>query len=209
MNMFSTKFLPGVFAAVVLGASPCIADGDFYDDSANDEFYKETAKESGVYALVGAGMGDSNEITYTNTDFNVAPGFSWETGIGYRFNPNLRVEATYGQNKFDVDHSALIDHMTAKSFFLTGLYDIDNDSKLTPYVGLGIGSTNLDTDASTDDNDTSISYQGKGGISYDLTDKIDVYGELTYQIVDDTNIGDTNVDSIKIWRGQLGLRFYF
>ena len=60
--MFSKKLLPGVFAAVVLGASPCIADGDFYDDLADEELYQEPAKDNGVYVLLGAGIGDAKEI---------------------------------------------------------------------------------------------------------------------------------------------------
>ena len=103
----------------------------------------------------------------------------------------------------------MFDDVTAKNFFLTGLYDIDNDSKITPYVGLGIGAANVDTDATTDDSDTSISYQGKAGLSYDLADKVDIFGELTYQAIDDTNIGNTDIQAIKLWRGQVGLRFFF
>ncbi len=207
--MFSKKLLPGLFAAVVLGASPCIADGDFYDDLADEELYQESAKDNGVYVLLGAGIGDAKEITYSATDFSVGSRFAFETGIGYRFNPNLRVEATYGRNKLDVDGSGLFDDVIAKSFFLSGLYDFDNDSKITPYVGLGIGSSNVDTDATTDDDDTSISYQGKGGLSYDLSEKVDVFGELTYQIIDDTNIGNKDIDAIRLWKGQLGIRFFF
>ncbi len=41
-KMFSKKLFPGVFAAVLLGASPCVSYADFYDDSADEEFYQET-----------------------------------------------------------------------------------------------------------------------------------------------------------------------
>ena len=72
-------------------------------------------------------MGDVNEITkttraattYSNTDFDVSPGFSFETGIGYRFNPNLRLEATYGQNQIEIEDSVLFDSVTTRNFFIT------------------------------------------------------------------------------------------
>ena len=123
--MFRKKFLPGVCFAFLLGATPCIADGDFYDDFAEQELSQDSSKDSGVYFLLGVGMGDTDEITYSSTDYDTDSRVSYDVGIGYRFNPNLRVEATYGHNKLDVDNSStLFDDVTAKNFFLTGLYDI-------------------------------------------------------------------------------------
>ncbi len=218
------KILPGVIAALALAASPCIAD--YYDDAAEEETYREsTAKEKGIYAFVSGGAADMNEISVlaTSKTFKVGKGGTFEGGIGYRFNENLRLEASYGQSKVDVDKDArtctastgdvpncLFSETTIQNVFVSGFFDLENDSRFTPYLGVGVGTAKLEVDANDiQDTDRQTTYQAKGGVTFDAADRVDLFADLTYQVIDDSNLAVTDIEAMKLWKGQVGVRFFF
>ncbi len=194
------QFFPRVLIALAFTASP------FSPDAHSSELGK---KDQGIYATLGAGYLHTQNLSFSNSFFDVDPGFSFDSGFGYRFNPNLRAEVTYLTSKYVISSSNLFDDIISNSVFLSGYYDIIYESKLTPYIGLGVGSTTVDSDATTDDNDTALSYQGKAGLAFDASEKVDVFGEVAYQLIRATNIANTDIEDTFSWRGQLGIRFFF
>ncbi len=201
--MHIKKVVPGVVVALSLAASPCIAGGDDYQD---------TRESQAFYATLGGGLGFPQDIQYSLSpqETEVNSGFSLETGFGYRLSPDVRVELTYGLNKIDVETTTgMFEDADAKSVIFSGYYDLNNSSSWTPYIGLGLGRSTVDSDASVDDTDTSMTYQGKAGLTFEASEKVDVFGEVGFQAIEDTNINNTDVSAIQIWKGQVGVRFFF
>lgn len=73
-------------------------------------------------------------------------------------------------------------------FLVNGFYDIDTGTKLTPYLGGGIGFAHLEIKdlfvqgiVRGDDDDTVFAYQLAGGMAYEITDQI--VADLSYRFV--------------------------
>ena len=168
-----------------------------------------SSKDKGLYATIGAGGISTEDITYNSNDYSVDNAFTYEVGLGYRFNSNLRTEVSYVANTNDVNNSSDMTETEATSLLISAYYDFSNDSKWTPYIGAGIGSVTLDTDASTDKDDTVSTAQGKLGVTYDAGEKTDVFGEIVRQGYGESNIKNTDLDEFGSWRYQIGMRYFF
>ncbi len=199
------SLLAAAFALSAI-ASPVLADT--YQESFGDS---ENAKSKGVYVTLGAGLLTVDDITYSSTDYSVDDGFTMEAGLGYRFNQNFRTEVTWSGSEVSdgVDSSNLVDDVVTHSLLFNAYYDFANSSKWTPYVGAGLGSVAIDTDASSDDDDDASTWQAKLGVSYDTGARTDVFAEATYQEIGESNIGDLDWDEVDTMRYQLGLRYFF
>ena len=169
-------------------------------------------------------------------DFGFDAGISGEIGVGYDFG-QFRVEATYSRSSTSMnDVSADITangvnavtltsnvddgDTTLNSFMLNGYYDFDTDSKFVPYVGGGIGYTQIDFSsyavtiagqALRSDEGTSgaFGYQAKAGISYLASEKVDIFGEAIFSGTSGFSISTADIDPITAWGGQVGLRYRF
>ena len=126
----------------------------------------------GWYGTAGIGFVSPNDPTgdecltlsgnryCADYDFGFDAGISGEIGVGYDFG-KFRVEATYSRSNTSMDDvsaditengvdvitltSKVDDGDTAQnSFMLNAYYDFDTDSKFVPYVGGGIGYTEID-----------------------------------------------------------------
>ena len=127
-------------------------------------------------------------------------GFSGETGIGYKVG-DFRTELLYGYSDMpgpDFDLSGVPNvsnqktgnaNMQTLTFGL--LYDIDTNSKWTPYVGgtigagwLNLGDTSFQVDnvkySVKDKSQSALVYGGKVGLSYQASRKLDVFVEGAY-----------------------------
>lgn len=109
---------------------------------------------------------DSTERPLLENSFNLGSGLAAGVTVGYAFkNPNLRVEAEYlnsrssGENKrinlgsagndalgtkdseWSADHPPTeeLDNISSQRFFLNAYYDFPTSSRLTPYLGAGVG----------------------------------------------------------------------
>ena len=129
---------------------------------------------------------------------NSATGFSGETGIGYKFG-DFRGEFLYGYNQIPgLDFSSLngrpnvseIKSSDAKLQTLTFslLYDINTNSRWTPYIGgsVGVGFLTLGENSFkagdikysfTAGNQTALTYGGKLGLTYQASRKWDIFIE--------------------------------
>ncbi len=165
------------------------------------------ASTRGLYASLGGGITLMPELhnttTYNRAFININEIFTPELGytaqaaVGYRFNPNFRLEVaenyfynrldgrSYTGNATNTLHSG---NVKAYATFLNGYYDFANETPFTPYVGLGAGYLHDDTEYETDiDYETGnyhynyfysiVAFQGIGGIDYNATDNLAVFGE--------------------------------
>lgn len=157
---------------------------------------------------------------YTN------PGASTELGFGVDLD-GLRFEATYA-----IDASQLSGYTNVRgidfdyiqggevrkqSAFLSGYWDILRNQSWTPYLGAGIGYTNLDVRNFSDPalsydafNRSLLGYQFKVGFSLDVSPDSQVFAEGVYRATSrfKTNDGfdDWNNPSWSSWGGQFGVR---
>jgi len=113
--------------------------------------------------------------------------------FGYRFGGGLRTELEAGWRDNDIDSiSGEMDasgDVTAKTLMINALYDFHNNSRLTPYLGAGVGIAKIEFDGVTaasmmpvmiDDDDRMFAYQGIAGVSYALNDSVMLSTEYHY-----------------------------
>lgn len=92
-----------------------------------------------------------------------------------------RLETTKQQQGADGDASSL-------AFMVNGYYDLENESKYTPYVGGGIGYAYVEfeqyeTNANPNilsDSGNAFAYQAMAGVEYELEERIGLTAEYRY-----------------------------
>ena len=206
-----------------------------------DETVPEQSK--GFYATLGLGAGwplnvgatDSmlNDLLDANTNgtFSTNGGFAGEIGAGYDFG-DVRAELTYVyqgssfdslkiSNQFGSATLGASGNLNSSSVFVSGYYDIPiKNSRFIPYVGGGIGYTNLGVGSSTysyqgtavtlDGGNTSLfGYQAKVGVTYIASKAVDVFLEGVYQGAPGFSVDTTSYDSLNVFGARLGARYRF
>lgn len=185
--------------AISLGsiAAPAIAE----DSGSTKEGWYGTA---GIgYTQLRDADWDIQDSSYKGeVDFD--NGFGYQAGVGYDFG-KTRLEVGYSQHQGDIDEATEDSGATTtvdgdgslQSIMLSVYRDFPSESgKLSPYIGAGIGTTNVKADDITvagtiygDDDENAFSYQLKAGVSYDMSEKTDVYAEVTY-----LNVGEVELE---------------
>ena len=120
-------------------------------------------------------------------------GLDFDGSFGYDFGKRFRSEINYAVNGSDFENTTTpagyVDLKTT-TFSLNGLVDFPNTSKLTPFIGVGIGSSKVEV---TGANDTVTSYNFLAGGSYNLTDNVDLVGKYTYRSFSDITLGSVKI----------------
>ena len=160
-------------------------------------------------------------------DTSYGGGFALDTGIGYDFGA-IRTELTYSYSRSslndlsvsyngrDFSTSNVSGAVNKNDVFASAYVDFPF-GRWSPYIGGGIGYSNLSTPSFTVENQRygNLSYggfgwQAKAGISYALSYNWDVYAEGVYQGVSghDTD-SDVHFGAFNTWGGKLGFRYRF
>lgn len=193
------------------------------------EVGQESGQGTGFYLTVGAGAAwpsDMNVRTRNfdpnfNGDLQFGGGFSVDGGLGYDFGA-LRTELTYGYtrasinsanfNNNNVDVSGIIN----KNDIMGSVYLDVPFGSWVPYVGGGIGYTNLGTPSFTVDgirtggsNKGLFGWQAKAGVAYVLSWNYDVYVEGTYSGASGFSSNNIRYDSYNDFGAKLGFRYRF
>ena len=100
-----------------------------------------------------------------------------------------------------------------------------NESKFTPYIGLGLGSSTFSAKDQTatvsgtryslkGTEESVFSYAAKGGADYEISDNTSLYSEVTYQKfasydVTEPGYETVNYDSHDLFAVSIGLKFNF
>ncbi len=215
-------------AGLVLGsvAAPSLADA----------FSSVKAEEGnkGFYGFVGGGITQLDDVGASETlsgtkyeiDFELDSGFSFSGGLGYDFGM-FRIEGSYNKANNDISSvtattggsgvtTTASGDVDITTWAFTGYYDFENESKWTPYVGAGIGTTKVAIEQLTiagintgDGDGDATSYLLKIGTSYEIAEKADLYGEAAFTSIDDVEIEGTDFDPTSSWTFQGGVRFRF
>jgi opacity protein-like surface antigen len=190
----------------------------------------EVESVNGWYLTVGAGAVWPHDLNYkarnfsNHGDFDINAGFAIDGGIGYDFGA-VRAELTYGYSAPSLDqvHSHTFgEHYDASGkinksdIFASVYWDVLPFSRFTPYIGGGIGYTNLSTPSWTVDgvrfgssNKGVFGWQAKAGVSYALAYNWDVYAEGTYSGAEGFSSNLFNTGGYTDFGAKLGFRYRF
>lgn len=184
---------------------------------------------TGFYGTVGLGASWPQNLSWNarNLPFNGnikgGGGFSGEAGIGYDFG-SIRTELTYGYTRNSVNSvsvngfgNASSSGIINKNDVLASIYlDIPTGSRWTPYIGGGIGYTNLSTPNfntplfnSGSANRGLFGYQAKVGVSYAVERNTDLFLEGVYSGATGFSNSTVNYGSLNEWGAKIGARFRF
>ena len=147
---------------------------------------KANEYKKGFYSSVSLGIGKYSGILQTHNDSGVlanyphTSGFSYEGSIGYDFGKRYRVDLSYANSTSRIEEGNST-HAFFSSYMLNGYIDFQiENSKWEPFIGLGIGTTNVDgtntcfeggVDHCLDD---VLTLGVSGGVNYALSKKIDL-----------------------------------
>ncbi len=170
-------------------------------------------KSTGYYLSTGWGLGKVGDIDFeTNSGTRIGTlrhesGLEYELGFGYDFGEKYRVDVTYGQTGQNYENSSTpsgyVDTIIS-TISVNGYVDFPNESKLTPFVGLGIGSSNVEVQGG---DATAMSFSGILGGAYSLNEKVSLEAKLTYRTLGELEFDWVDVTGANNFSGLLGLRW--
>ena len=194
--------------------------------------------------------GETFNGNYTPT-WDLGAGFAGEVGAGYDFG-DIRAELTYvykGASVGDVTGSGSESGtlyetsysnvpytftfngsgtVNTNSVFVSGYYDIPTKTKWTPYLGGGIGYTNVSIPAQSGTatltaagitayqpisqsggSAGAFGYQAKVGVAYEVAKTADVFLEGTYQGSGGVTINSQSYSGLNAFGARAGVRIRF
>ena len=201
--------------------------------NANEEARK------GFYIPLTAGYNQVQQLhAVGGSAFNVGKirddfsnGITFETGIGYDFG-NIRAELMYNLVDTDIKkaYNELLGNsdsargdLTLHAVTLGAYYDFENNSKFTPYLGGSVGSgkvtinnlrevwdngNDVSEDSGTSVNDVFF-YTAKVGTSYNLNEKIDLFGEVSYYGTGEFVYNTNDYSGLNAFGVNVGARYKF
>ena len=158
----------------------------------------------GMYGIINIGAGEVSSFDdQLGTEMEFDYGFAYELGIGYDFGKNFRTDISYSGSKSGFDGAVLgvaDGDFEMKAFMLTGYLDFPiENTKWEPFIGLGIGSMEIDTsDACVAAANTSctadvFTYSLSGGVNYALNPTTSVSAKITYMKPQDLDLNNAGV----------------
>lgn len=118
----------------------------------------------------------------TSQTFEAETGWAVLASVGYGFGGGWRAEfeAGYRHNETTLVTAAEFEEWSA---MLNVLYDIPLTERVALTLGAGAGADHLNLDVGVlafDEDDWHFAYQGIAGLSYELTDKVDLFVNYRY-----------------------------
>ncbi len=147
---------------------------------------------------VGAGVGGNmtedsvirNRPDHSNVYYN--PGWDVNGNGGYAWNNGFRVEGELWHSRATVDavHGAQSSngHLSNTDLFANGFYDFHTGTRLTPYIGAGVGGAYVDTNhvgtltngSNANGKNLEFAYQAIGGVAAQLDNNWAVTADYRY-----------------------------
>ena len=195
----------------------------------------------GPYATLSAGASWPQPVSYNDSRLGpllpiqgtvqADPGFAFDVGVGYDFG-SLRSELTVVHREASVRSSSWSvgvnpvvastsnPQVTSTSVFASLYLDLPVNDRLVPYVGGGLGYTNV-TSSATDLTLGAVSqsfgggskgmlgYQAKAGLSYRSSPRSDLFAEAVYQGSPAVSRDTLDRSALNNWGYRLGVRYRF
>jgi opacity protein-like surface antigen len=170
--------------------------------------------QQGSYAMLEGGVNfhaatDSYyALTGTNRRLHLKTGYAISGGGGYKWSNGLRVEGefSYHRNKFkyiNTPANPYSGRQVTASFMVNAIYDINTGSRITPYIGGGVGGTmawfkqlsQLTSGVTSFQNDDSsrFAYQGIAGVAIAIAPQWETLVDFRYRVSDGHKFSVLNV----------------
>ncbi|MEB3318361.1 MAG: hypothetical protein VKO39_09535 [Cyanobacteriota bacterium] len=194
------------------------------------EVGEASGQGTGWYVTVGAGAAwagnwnfqDNLDAYNFDGNINTIGGFSVDGGVGYDFGA-IRTELTYGFTRASLNKMHINNYETFSSSGNVDKNDVMASAYLdipfgnwVPYVGGGLGYSNLSTPSFTVNGDRFSSgnkglfgWQAKAGVAYVMNWNTDVYVEGTYSGASGFDTSSLSLGSFNNWGAKLGFRYRF
>lgn len=175
-----------------------LGDGSTLDVAAGTPYGWTTEFDTG-YAIAGevglrymGGLRSGIEVAYSSADVDTHTGVTLGGGsIGALDAASIAGSPTpLGVTVADVVADGQGD-ISSTSLFLNAYYDFNRVGQIHPYLGAGIGVSDVEVvyEPSNigviDDSETKFAYQLKAGLTWQATSMWDFYGEYAYRATDD------------------------
>ena len=175
----------------------------------------QEAPDDGVYLRAGAGVtfveDFDQDVTFSPFLAFVAPpstgqtlttdaGFIASGAIGFDYADGIRTELEYRYDTVEIDTitrtggfldptviSSPNDDINAQFILTNFYYDFRNASRLTPFIGLGVGGAFVENEFG--DRDAALAYQGRAGVSLALNSGFSIDAEYIYLRTNDLVYG--------------------
>ena len=205
MKKLSKVLLPvGIISTSIL--NPCFAD-----------------ESKGIYFKGSAGITDIRDVTASALGVSIPVVVDsesvYEIGLGYDFGNDIRTEFVYDKTSGDISKvngvasSANID---ASTFSASIFKDFSNESKFTPYIGIGLGTTNVDIGTITisgtsfaGSNNNTETITLTAGTGYQFNETSNLFLEINNRKVSDLSVGGVEYTGITTLGFNAGIRFLF
>ena len=127
-----------------------------------------------------------------SSDLEFDAGVGFDLGLGYDF-VNIRVEETWDRitsGGAEFGDNDLDEHATVDGYQASIYNDFENSSKWTPFIVESLGIVNADVDG----DDASSLYCGiQRGVSYEVSDQLDIIGKAFYLRANDLDSTDSKM----------------
>lgn len=175
-----------------------LGDGSTLDVAAGTDYGWTTEFDNGLAISgefgkrLGKGWRFGGEIAYTSADVDTHTGVTLGGGSidGVDAAAIASSPDPLGVTVADVVADGQGD-ISSLGIFANAYYDFNLEGQFQPYVGVGLGFSDVDVSyqpsgiAVIDDGETKFAYQLRAGGSYLVNDTIEVFGEYTYRATDD------------------------
>ena len=170
-------------------------------------------ENSGWYATGSIGASQISDIKYINAagaetgeEVTFDSGLGLDLGVGYDFG-STRIESTWsrGQSPGGTDRGTVFEtDTTIDSLLLSAFYDFRSSKLWSPFIGISIGSTNVEH---LGVEDSGFSYGLGLGISYKTSDTSEVFFKSTGIVTPE--LDTLSITNGSYGNGTLGVRFLF
>jgi len=151
------------------------------------------AQDAHMYMGAGVGLTDTPSTTVTDTASRKVKFDNGNMGslfVGYDYGSAWRAEAELSRRAAglkSVDGTAASGEALATSLMLNGFYDFNVSAPVTPYLGLGFGLSRVEMNnaapfgaSSINDSDSALALQGIAGLSYGVSNALDLFADYRY-----------------------------
>lgn len=162
-----------------------------------------------ISANVGLAMPNDSDLTATGGSGTTGTiefdtGTAYAVAVGYAYENSVRIEGefVYQANDYDklsvtgVGSATIEGDAKSKTFLLNGYYDFNKEGKVQPFIGAGIGLSEVEAgDISlpgygtllSSDNDTAFAYQVSAGVGFSVSEKTSLELKYRYFQTEDLN----------------------
>lgn len=186
-------FTTGNGAPVIPFGTPIAAGTAYGWETEFDNGYALSGEFGAAY---GNGFRSGVELVYSKADVETHSGVSVAGTVidgvdaAVLTGSPTQLGATVGQVVATPDG----DKIESTSLFANLYYDFNREGLISPYIGAGLGYSDVSVQYSPsgvgiiDDSEGKLAYQLKAGATWSVSERIDLYGEATYRATDDVEL---------------------